>query len=110
MLLDAAVPHLKVQMDLYHCQIAEGDAATWLRSTCPRARGPPADRRSPERHGPDRGELHPVPVRRHRCHRLHWLDRLRIPPAAGTTQGLAGATVRSVVANPGDHIGGQETA
>lgn len=37
-LLDAAqAPNLKVLMDLYHCQIVEGDVATKLHSTCPRA-------------------------------------------------------------------------
>jgi hydroxypyruvate isomerase len=56
-------PNLRVQMDLYHCQIVEGDVATKLR----RYLGPGADGGRvghlqiagvPERHEPDIGELH----------------------------------------------------
>ena len=58
-LLDAAqAPNLKVLMDLYHCQIVEGDVATKLQRYLPTGRvahiqiaGVPA------RHEPDRGEL-----------------------------------------------------
>ena len=65
-------PNLKVQMDLYHCQIVEGDVAMKLREYVPtrpcrpspdrrRARAPRARRR--------RAELR-LPLRRHRCARL----------------------------------------
>ena len=58
-LLDAAqVPHLKVLMDLYHCQLVEGDLHGKLQRYLPTGRvahiqvaGVPA------RHEPDRGEL-----------------------------------------------------
>ncbi|KRB34948.1 hydroxypyruvate isomerase family protein [Acidovorax sp. Root70] len=59
-LLDAAqVPHLKVLMDLYHCQLVEGDLHGKLQRYLPTGRvahiqvaGVPA------RNEPDRGELH----------------------------------------------------
>ena len=60
-----AVPNLQVQMDLYHCQIVEGDLAMKLRQYLPGTG--PATRPSrvghiqiagvPERHEPDLGEL-----------------------------------------------------
>jgi hydroxypyruvate isomerase len=50
--------HLKVQMDLYHCQIVEGDLATKLRSYIPTGRvGHVQVAGVPERHEPDVGEL-----------------------------------------------------
>ena len=54
-------PHLKVQMDLYHCQIVEGDLATKLRQYLPTGRvGHIQIAGVPERHEPDLGELnHP---------------------------------------------------
>lgn len=55
---DVAAPNLKVQMDLYHCQIVEGDVAMKLRRYLP---GGNVDHIQmagvPERHEPDRGEL-----------------------------------------------------
>ena len=57
-LLDAVdSPHLKVQMDLYHCQIVEGDVATKLRQYLPTGRVAHLQIAGvPERHEPD----HPV--------------------------------------------------
>lgn len=50
--------NLKVQMDLYHCQIVEGDVATKLRRYLPTGRiGHIQIAGVPERHEPDTGEL-----------------------------------------------------
>lgn len=54
-----AAPNLKVQMDLYHCQIQEGDVATKLRKYLPTGRVTHIQIAGvPERHEPDVGELH----------------------------------------------------
>ncbi len=51
-------PNLKVQMDLYHCQIVEGDVALKLRHALPTGRvGHIQIAGVPERHEPDTGEL-----------------------------------------------------
>lgn len=51
-------PNLRVQMDLYHCQIMEGDLATKLRHYLPTgAVGHIQIAGVPERHEPDLGEL-----------------------------------------------------
>ncbi|MDM0057608.1 2-oxo-tetronate isomerase [Variovorax fucosicus] len=51
-------PNLKVQMDLYHCQIVEGDVAMKLRKYLPTGRvGHLQIAGVPERHEPDIGEL-----------------------------------------------------
>ena len=51
-------PNLKVQFDLYHCQIAEGDVATKIRQYLPTGRvGHFQIAGVPERHEPDVGEL-----------------------------------------------------
>jgi hydroxypyruvate isomerase len=51
-------PNLKVQMDLYHCQIVEGDVATKIREHLPTGRvGHFQIAGVPMRHEPDRGEL-----------------------------------------------------
>ena len=53
------VANLKVQMDLYHCQIMEGDLATKLRHYLPSGRvGHIQIAGVPDRHEPDAGELH----------------------------------------------------
>ena len=53
-----AAPNLKVQMDLYHCQISEGDVATKLRQYLPTGRvGHIQIAGVPERHEPNVGEL-----------------------------------------------------
>ena len=59
-LLDAAqVPNLKVLMDLYHCQIVEGDVAAKLQRYLPTGRVAHIQIAGvPGRHEPDRGELH----------------------------------------------------
>ena len=58
-ILDAVgAPNLKVQMDLYHCQIVEGDVAMKLRKYLPTGRvGHLQIAGVPERHEPDVGEL-----------------------------------------------------
>ena len=51
-------PNLKVQMDLYHCQIVEGDVAMKVRQYLPTGRvGHMQIAGVPERHEPDVGEL-----------------------------------------------------
>lgn len=51
-------PHLKVQMDLYHCQIVEGDVAMKLRQYLPTGRvGHVQIAGVPQRQEPDTGEL-----------------------------------------------------
>lgn len=51
-------PNLKVQMDLYHCQIMEGDVTTKLRQYLPSGRvGHIQIAGVPLRHEPDQGEL-----------------------------------------------------
>lgn len=55
---DADVIHLKVQMDLYHCQITEGDLAMRLREYLPTGRvGHLQIAGVPERNEPDTGEV-----------------------------------------------------
>jgi 2-dehydrotetronate isomerase len=55
---ELGVPNLKVQMDLYHVQISEGDVATKLRQYLPTGRvGHLQIAGVPERHEPDVGEL-----------------------------------------------------
>ena len=50
--------NLKVQMDLYHCQVVEGDVASKIRQYLPTGRvGHLQIAGVPERHEPDRGEL-----------------------------------------------------
>lgn len=83
-------PNLKVQMDLYHCQIVEGDLITKLRQYLPGGRvGHLQIAGVPERHEPDRGEL--------ACDALFdvidatgwdgWIG-CEYRPAAGTSAGL----------------------
>src|SRR4029079_12848897 len=51
-------PNLKVQMDLYHCQIVEGDVAMKLRAHLPGGKvGHLQIAGVPDRHEPDDGEL-----------------------------------------------------
>lgn len=52
-------PNVQVQMDLYHCQIMEGDLASKLRQYLPTGRvGHIQIAGVPERHEPDVGEVH----------------------------------------------------
>ena len=56
---EVGAPNLKVQFDLYHCQIVEGDVATKIRQYLPTGRvGHFQIAGVPERHEPDLGELH----------------------------------------------------
>jgi hydroxypyruvate isomerase len=56
---DVNLPNLLVQMDLYHCQIVEGDVAMKLRKYLPTGRvGHMQIAGVPDRHEPDLGELH----------------------------------------------------
>jgi hydroxypyruvate isomerase len=87
---EVGAPNLKVQMDLYHCQIVEGDVAMKLRQYLPTGRvGHLQIAGVPERQEPDRGELnHP--------YLFTLIDELgykghigcEYRPAAGTTAGL----------------------
>ena len=55
---EVGAPNLQVQMDLYHCQIVEGDLAMKLRQYLPTGRvGHLQIAGVPERHEPDVGEL-----------------------------------------------------
>ena len=56
--VDVGAPNLKVQMDLYHCQITEGDLAMKLRQYLPTGNvGHLQIAGVPQRHEPDLGEL-----------------------------------------------------
>lgn len=58
LLAEIGAPNVQVQMDLYHCQIVEGDIATKLRQYLPTGRvGHLQIAGVPERHEPDTGEL-----------------------------------------------------
>lgn len=55
---EVGAPNLKVQMDLYHCQIVEGDVAMKIRKYLPQGSvGHFQIAGVPERHEPDAGEL-----------------------------------------------------
>ncbi|RZU24089.1 hydroxypyruvate isomerase [Streptomyces sp. BK239] len=82
--------HLKVQFDLYHCQIVEGDLTATLRRDLPTGRvGHLQIAGVPDREEPDQGELN---VR----HLLDVVDELGFDgwigceyrPRAGTSEGL----------------------
>jgi sugar phosphate isomerase/epimerase len=86
---EVGAANLKVQFDLYHCQIVEGDVAMKIRQYLPTGRvGHFQIAGVPERHEPDvgRGEL-PVPLqgdrRRGRAMRLAGLGGGGIPACAG---------------------------
>lgn len=90
-LLDAVqADNLKVQMDLYHCQIVEGDVATKLRQYLPTGRVAHIQIAGvPGRHEPDRGELN-YPYLFDTIDALGyggWVG-CEYRPAAGTSQGL----------------------
>jgi 2-dehydrotetronate isomerase len=60
LIAEIGAPNLKVQMDLYHCQIMDGDVAMRLRDTIPntpRSVGHLQIASVPDRHEPDEGEL-----------------------------------------------------
>ena len=59
LLEEIGAANVKVQFDLYHCQIVEGDVAMKIRQYLPSGRvGHLQIAGVPERHEPDRGELH----------------------------------------------------
>jgi hydroxypyruvate isomerase len=84
-------PNLKVQMDLYHCQIVEGDVTMKLRKYLSGQKnvGHMQIASVPERNEPDRGELN-------YDHALDLIDKLgydgwigcEYRPRAGTSEGL----------------------
>jgi hydroxypyruvate isomerase len=58
LIAEIAQPNVKVQMDLYHCQIVEGDVATKIRKYLPTGKvGHFQIAGVPERHEPDIGEI-----------------------------------------------------
>ncbi|MEW2115561.1 2-oxo-tetronate isomerase [Streptomyces sp. NPDC005474] len=87
---EVGASNLKVQLDLYHCQIVEGDLTTTLRRDLPTGRvGHLQIAGVPDRHEPDRSELN---VR----HLFDVVDELGFDgwigceyhPRAGTSEGL----------------------
>ena len=83
-------PRLKVQMDLYHCQIVEGDVAMKLRTWLPTGRvGHLQIAGVPERHEPDAGEVN-YPYLFDIVDELGWDGWIgcEYRPAAGTSEGL----------------------
>ena len=83
-------PNLQVQMDLYHCQITEGDLTTALRRWLPTGRvGHLQVAGVPGRHEPDVGELH-YPWLFDEIDRLGWTGWVgcEYRPRAGTSAGL----------------------
>jgi len=88
--LEVGAPNLKVQMDLYHCQIAEGDVAMKLRRYLPSGRvGHIQIAGIPERHEPDSGELRYAYIF-DVLDELGWQGHLgcEYRPRAGTSAGL----------------------
>jgi hydroxypyruvate isomerase len=89
-------PNVKVQMDLYHCQIVEGDVSAKLRHYLPTGRvGHLQIASVPDRHEPGGGELH-YPWVFDELKRLNWDGWIgcEYRPAGGaqpgaTSQGLA---------------------
>ncbi|MES2957240.1 MAG: 2-oxo-tetronate isomerase [Pseudomonadota bacterium] len=91
---DIGAPNLKVQMDLYHCQIVEGDLAKKIEKYLPGgAVGHLQIAGVPERHEPDVGEVH-HPYLFDLIDRLGyggWIGceyRPRVTTAGGTSAGL----------------------
>jgi 2-dehydrotetronate isomerase len=87
---EVGAPNLKVQMDLYHCQIVEGDVATKLRKYLPTMRvGHIQIAGVPDRHEPDIGELH-HPYLFKLIDELGWDGHVgcEYRPRAGTSAGL----------------------
>ncbi|MFF4233426.1 2-oxo-tetronate isomerase [Streptomyces sp. NPDC001820] len=87
---DVGASNLKVQLDLYHCQIVEGDLTATLRRDLPTGRvGHLQIAGVPDRHEPDRGELDV-------SHLFGVVDELgydgwmgcEYRPRAGTSEGL----------------------
>ena len=89
---ELARPNLKVMMDLFHCQIAEGDLSAKLRrylGESPSRVGHIQVASVPERHEPDAGEIN-YPYLFHLIDELGyagWVG-LEYVPKAGTSEGL----------------------
>jgi 2-dehydrotetronate isomerase len=94
------MPNLKVQFDLYHCQIVEGDVETKIRHYLPTGRvGHFQIAGVPLRHEPDIGELnyphlfHVIDEVAQSCHWQGWVGceyrPIRGAVTGGTTAGLA---------------------
>lgn len=89
-LAEVGAPNLKVQMDLYHCQIVEGDLATKLKTYLPTGRvGHLQIAGVPERHEPDLGEVN-YPYLFALIDALGWQGSIgcEYRPRAGTRAGL----------------------
>ena len=87
---EVGAKNLKVQMDLYHCQIVEGDVAMKLREYLPTGRvGHIQIAGVPTRHEPDVGELH-HPYLFGVLDELGWSGHIgcEYRPRAGTSAGL----------------------
>lgn len=87
---DVGASNLKVQFDLYHCQIVEGDLAMKIRQYLPSGRvGHLQIAGVPQRHEPDLGELH-HPFLFDLLDELGWDGYVgaEYRPRAGTSQGL----------------------
>ena len=81
-------PNLQVQMDLYHCQIVEGDVAMKLRQYLPTGRvGHIQIAGVPQRHEPDIGELN-------HDYLFQVIDELSAPALAGAWDGWVGCEYR----------------
>ena len=93
---DIGAANLKVQMDLYHCQIVEGDVAMKLRKYLPSGRVAHLQIAGvPERHEPDVGELN-HPYLFDLIDALGWQGHIgcEYRPRAGTSAGLGWLRVR----------------
>ena len=88
LIAEIGAANVKVQMDLYHCQIVEGDVAMKIRQYLPTGRvGHFQIAGVPERHEPDVGEMNypylfEVIDEVSQAMRLDGLGRLRIPAGA----------------------------
>jgi hydroxypyruvate isomerase len=99
---DVDAPNLRVQMDLYHCQIVEGDVAMKLRKYLPTGRvGHLQIAGVPDRHEPDLGELH-HPYLFRLIDELGWTAPIGCEylPRAGTSAGLG--WLRAALTSQGD--------
>lgn len=96
---EVGADHVKVQMDLYHCQISEGDVSRKIRAYLPTGRIGHFQMASvPDRHEPDQGELNYAYVFRvldamaAQCHWQGWVGCEYHPrlgqQQAGTSKGL----------------------
>jgi 2-dehydrotetronate isomerase len=87
---EVGATNLKVQMDLYHCQIVEGDVAMKLRRYLPTGRvGHLQIAGVPERHEPDAGELNGAYLFA-LLDEIGWRGHVgcEYRPRAGTSEGL----------------------